>query len=429
MMPPVTLIVLNWNAGATLAATLQSLLRLDYPDFRVVVVDNGSDDGSVEMVRDQFPQVTLHQSADNNGFAAGNNLALRQLDTPYAVLVNPDVIVAPDWLRALISAMQTDPTIGIAGCKLYYPEDKLLQHAGGAITLPQALPHHFGLRETDRGQHDTLRDVDYVIGAALAVRRTVIQAIGLLDEGYFLYFEEVDWCARARRAGYRVVYVPQATAVHYESITIKRESDAYVRTIHTSRWRYLLKHFPPALILAETVPAEQSWLDGVGPRYRRLVASAYGAVLRNLPQIWAARVRDGGTNVPLSLQRELTAALRALRRSAWQPPADDAALTAHAMVTERPFTSTLPLLGGLIARLRRAWNNVSTIWYVRALMQQQNQFNQQLLRRLQEFDARLALQEDARLELYADLAQLTAELQRSEAVLASLERRWQALAP
>lgn len=426
-MPPVTLIVLNWNAGDILTESLQALHRLDYPDYRVVVVDNGSTDGSVEKVRDQFPQVTLLQSTRNDGFAAGNNLALRQLNTPFAVLVNPDVVVAPGWLRALIGAMQNDPAIGIAGCKLTYPGDNLLQHAGGVITRPQALPHHYGLREPDKGQHDTLRDVDYVIGAALAMRRDVLEDVGLLDEGYFLYFEEADWCTRTRRAGYRVVYVPEATAVHYESITIKRESDAYIRTMHASRWRYLLKHFPPSEIVDETVSAEQQWLAKRDPRYRRLLAAAYGQVLRNLPDIWTARVRDGASSVPLPQQHKIDHGLRALRRAAWRPPTNDDALAAKVAVTERPFVSHVPLLGKWIARFRAAWNNVSTTWYVRTLIQQQNRFNQLLVQRLQEHDARLALQDDAHLDLAADLAQLATELQKSEALLASIERRLQKL--
>ena len=176
---------------------------------------------------------------------------------------------------------EPDPDVAIAGCKLWYPDGETLQHGGGYITHPQAMPGHYGIGEADAGQHDAARYVDYVIGAAVAVRRTALEQIGLFDEGFFLYYEDADLCARARAAGYRVVYEPRATAVHVESAVAVRGSFSYYQRFHTGRWRYLLKHFSADALLNETVPAEAAWLERIGDDERRAVSLAYLANLFN----------------------------------------------------------------------------------------------------------------------------------------------------
>ncbi|HEX6383407.1 MAG TPA: glycosyltransferase family 2 protein [Anaerolineae bacterium] len=423
-LPSVTLIVLNWNAGDFLPACLSSLLKLDYPNYDVVVVDNGSTDGSVAAVEAQFPQVRLCCNERNRGFAAGNNVGLRQADSDFSALVNPDVIVTEGWLRQLIAPLLEDETIGVAGCKLYYPDGKLLQHAGGYLTEPQAFPGHFGLGEVDEGQYDELRDVDYVIGAAIAIRRRVLEEVGFLDEGYFLYYEEADLCARARRAGYRVVYVPRATAVHHESATLARESDFYWQQMFTSRWRFLLKHYLLGNVLQETIPAEKEWLAGLSPQHRRAAAHAYRTTFRQLDEILAARERDGMTSTTAEETKAIAAELQQLRQLAWQPsPLGTGQLQAGAVVQERPFRSHVLLFGPLIAWFRQTWNSISTRWYVRPLLQQQNDFNQHLVQRLQEHTARLTAQEQAQVELIQDAAELTEQLKEMNRLLQSIDER------
>jgi GT2 family glycosyltransferase/chaperonin cofactor prefoldin len=408
-LPHVSLIVLNWNGRQFLAESLSSLLELDYPDFSVLVVDNASTDDSVAFIRQRFPQVEVHCNQKNLGFAAGSNVGLRRVEADTAVLLNPDIVVSRDWLRKLVSPMLDDETIGIAGCKVYYPGGCRLQHAGGYITYPQAMPGHYGLNEEDSGQHDTLRDVDYVIGAAMAVKRRALDEIGLLDEGFFLYFEDVDLCMRARRAGYRVVYVPDATLVHVESAMTNKGSDAYLQHMHTSRWRFLLKHYGLDDVLQKTIPAELAWLSGRTLIERRAAARAYRTTLKNLPTIWMARARDGGPLMEQIMEdqsRQIAERLQALREAArhpTQPPLSAETggqstakpagpprvvdqLKAKWRVQERPFVSHVPLIGPIIARFREAWNNVSTKWYVRLLLQQQNEFNRLVVQRLQELE-------------------------------------------
>ncbi len=407
-LPAVTVIVLNWNAAGYLEACLASLLAQDYPAFRVLVVDNASTDDSLARARARFPDVPVIASRENAGFAAGNNLALKQLETPIAVLANPDIVVEPGWLSALIAPFLSDPRVGIAGGQTRYP-DGTLQHAGGLIRPPQAIAAY---RRPSPDEPAAMIDVDYVIGATLAVRRELLERVGPLDEGFFLYYEEADLCARARRAGYRVVYVPAARLVHVESATTPRGDATYLRRLHTSRWRYLLKHADEASLLGETMPAEVAWLAERNAVERQAAAIAYLATLGRLPEILAARGRDGAApfdpdaaeRAGLALERLFAVALAGDRA-----PLD--ALSAGQTVKEPPIRSRLPL----VARLRERWVNLATRWYVRALWEQQNRFNELVVNRLADQQARLRAQAADHAALARGIAELEAEIARRRA--------------
>ena len=439
-LPPVSLIVVNWNGRAYLEGCLGSLLALNYPAFSVTVVDNASTDGSPELVKERFPQIELILSSDNLGYGGGANLALRKCRADVAVVLNTDIIVPPDWLMQLMAPMLADPQLGIAGCKLYYPGGRSIQHAGGYITTPQAWPGHYGLNDEDLGQHDAIRDVDYVIGAALAVKRSVWEQIGLFDEGYFLYYEDVDYCQRAQRAGFRVVYIPTAWLTHLESATTVKGSFAYLEQFSRGRWRFILKHYDPAQILSKSLPAEQAWLAHCDPIERQAVAAVYRTTIEALPDIRLARMRDGRDQVrPLSdeVQARLVCELETLLVSAQSTPVqpapeplpppevshemnDEASnpasvldqLRSKRQIREQPFASDAPVLGPLIARLRAAWNSVSTKWYVRPLLQQQNEFNELIVAQIAAHDADLRSQATRLAGEAARLADLEASFVR-----------------
>lgn len=420
--PTVAAVILNWNGRPYLEACLAALAAQTYPIARVLLVDNDSTDDSVPFVRQAFPAVEVIANGGNVGFAAGNNVALRALaadtDTPnadIALLLNPDVVLSPGCVAALAAAMAADPAIAIAGGKLWYPDGTTLQHAGGYITRPQAMPGHYGVGERDMGQQDAARDVEYVIGAALAVRLSALAQIGLFDEGFFLFYEDTDLCVRARAAGYRVVYEPRATAVHVESAVTVRGSFAYLQRFHSGRWRYLLKQFTAAELLDDTLPAEAAWLGRIDAAERRAVALAYLATRHALPDIRHAR--GAADPLPDATWAALAAALDDLRDRARQDARDGAALAdlaAAATLVERPFVSTAPLFGPLIVRFRTAWNNVASRWYVQHVVEQQNAFNALAVRQLETYE----------LELREQLALLEEQVVEQEA----LRRRVQELA-
>lgn len=409
--PTLSVILLNWNGRAYLEQCLYALAGQSQPASRVMLVDNGSTDGSVEFVREHFPWVKIRDNGGNIGFAAGNNVALREDDAEITVLLNPDVILYPDCLAALSEALAEDPRIGIAGCRLLYPGGDIIQHAGGFLTHPQAMPGHYGIGERDERQHNMPRDVEYVIGAAMAIRRSLLDEIGLLDEGFFLYFEDTDICRRARRAGYRVVYWPAATGIHIESATAIKGSFAYLQRFHSGRWRYLLKHFPAEEIAGPTLEAEAKWLDRLNPAERRAVTLAYLATQRGLPEIWVARERDGGDPLPPEAQAAVDQGMTGLIARARSAEFDQSGLERLAeagVLREQPFISNIPLVGPIIASFRSAWNNVASRWYVNHLMTQQNNFNRMTVAQLEQYEAELRGQ----MELLEEQVVLTVELRR-----------------
>lgn len=312
-----TIIVLNWNGLAHLQLCLPTLLAQTYPNYQVVVVDNASSDGSVAYVRQHFPEVRLQVNAANLGFAAGNNAALRQMTTDVAVLVNNDVTVRPNWLAALLDPFRQEPRIAIVGSKIFYPDGRL-QHVGGHIQPPRAIPSHLGWLEQDDGQWEAVQDVAYVSGAAFALRRRVGTTLEWLDEGFFFYFEDADLCFRARAAGFRVVVAPAAIATHFESASIVRRSRAYLRHFHTSRWRFILKHYAPTLFLTETLAAERAWLNEIDSAERQAAAHAYRQTLWHLSAIEETRRQQGSLPLTDAQAWALVQALQTLRQAAWR---------------------------------------------------------------------------------------------------------------
>jgi GT2 family glycosyltransferase len=216
--PRVAVIVLNWNGRDDTLACLESLRQLDYPNYEVVVVDNGSSDGSVEAVRAAFVDVTVLEVGENLGFAEGNNVGLRHALThgaDYVLLLNNDTEVSPDCISLLVGAVEATPQAGVAGPTIYYFDRReIIWSAGGAIDWRRGDSHMMGLDELDKGQYDAIREVDFVTGCALLIRRDVIEDVGMLDTRFFMYYEETEWCVRAARARYKILHVPQAHVWH-----------------------------------------------------------------------------------------------------------------------------------------------------------------------------------------------------------------------
>lgn len=216
--PKVLIIILCYNGVDLTIACLRSLRRIAYTAYEVLVVDNASSDSTPERVREHFPEVAVIETGANLGFAAGNNVGLRYAlghGYDYALLLNNDTEVAPDFLNALVDEAESDPAIGVAGPTIYYYDQQdTIWSAGGEIDWRRGVSRMRGIGERDTHQYDVPGDRDFVTGCALLVRRAALERAGLLDERFFMYYEETEWCVRIRRAGLRVVHVPRACVLH-----------------------------------------------------------------------------------------------------------------------------------------------------------------------------------------------------------------------
>jgi GT2 family glycosyltransferase len=223
----ISVVVINWNGKCHLEQNLSSVLSQTYSDFEVIVVDNGSTDGSQEYIRNNFPSVRLICLDKNYGFCKGNNEGIKAAHGDYIVLLNNDTVVEPDWLQNLYNAAVSDNDIGICASKmLLYSDKKLLDSAGDGFSICGA-----GFKRGHLGAADKYADSEYVFGAsggAALYKREMLEKIGLLDEDFFAIYEDVDLSFRAQLSGYKCKYVPEAVVYHKINSTIVKMSDFYV---------------------------------------------------------------------------------------------------------------------------------------------------------------------------------------------------------
>jgi GT2 family glycosyltransferase len=223
----ISVVIVAWNARHYLELCLQSLV--DAPPRRrmeVVVVDNASGDGTVEMVKARFPHVKLIESKENLGFSRGNNVGIRQCSGRYVALVNPDVIVFPGCLDALADFLDQNPKVGNVGPRVFDPDMTQQSTCRRDPSLWNNLCMATGLATAFKNSrvfagehmfyfaHDQILPVDVIVGCFSMIRRETFDQVGLLDENLFMYGDDIDWCRRARKAGWQVVFYPGARAIH-----------------------------------------------------------------------------------------------------------------------------------------------------------------------------------------------------------------------
>lgn len=386
MSPSVSIIIVTYNSAPHVAACAAALRALDYaPRPQIVVVDNASQDGSAALVRQMLPEALLLPQEANLGFGGGVHRGVAASSGEHLVLLNPDTVVDPGWLTALVDQL-AEPGCGIAGSKILDSRGETLLHAGGAVDLPVVLARHLGYGEPAAARPDAPAAVPFVTGASLALRRELWDRLGGLDAGFFPgYFEDVDLCWRARALGLECRYAPRSTLRHGESASTGKFSGAFYYYHHLSRLRFACKHLPWPILWSEFAPAEglrlrqataldravaglvyrQALPHGLAPpdeaaratilRNGRTLA-AVGAHLQDQPDAWPAAAQEL-LGVPTAAQSPLPALL--------------AEAGAQAVLAEHQFRSSLPL----VAALRRAWNSLSTRWYVLPLLHQQTRFN------------------------------------------------------
>lgn len=232
-----SVIIVNYNTGALTKACIESLLSQPLPEkTEIIVVDNASRDESVSFLRSDFPEVQVVANTENLGLAAGVNKGIGQARGKYYLVLNPDIIALPDAVKKLVAFMEANPKVGIAGGQLISPNGKI-QYSCYRFYRPMTILYRrtflgrspAGRRDNDRFlmrdfDHKTVKDVDWLMGACLIARASAVRQVGGMDERFFLYFEDVDWCRRFWLAKWRVTYVPVAQFSHYHQRSSEQSS-------------------------------------------------------------------------------------------------------------------------------------------------------------------------------------------------------------
>lgn len=220
-MPPVSVVILNWNGKSWLEQFLPSVLASTYPNLHIMVVDNGSTDDSIAWTAEHFPSVEIVALPENYGFAEGNNKAIPHIKTPYFVLLNSDVEVSPGWLEPLVARIEMNEKIASVQPKVLAHHAKdTFEYAGAAggfidrLGIPFCRGRIFDTVEKDKGQYDTAMPVLWATGACCLVRTSVVEKIGLFDGSFFAHMEEIDFCWRAWNLGYSIWCEPASTVWH-----------------------------------------------------------------------------------------------------------------------------------------------------------------------------------------------------------------------
>lgn len=322
--PDLSIIIVNWNVRELLRACLKSLTMDDRRlttagswsgvqglwSVEIIVVDNASADGSAAMVAAEFPAVHLIANRENRGFTGGNNQGIAVARGRYVFFLNPDTVVVGDALTTMLAYMDAHPEIGVCGPQLRYGDGSLQSSCRRFPTLATALfestplawhwpaslnpwARRYRMEDlTPAGEGADGTGVDWLVGAALMVRREVLEQIGGFDEGYFMYSEELDWCRRAKGAGWQIVYLPAAQIIHYEGKSSEQVVAARHIRFQTSKVRYFRKfHGPPAagflrlailgMFALEWLLEAGKWLLGSKRSLRRERLAAYGCLLRS----------------------------------------------------------------------------------------------------------------------------------------------------
>ena len=242
-----SIVIVNYKMWQLTRALVESLLK-DLPkSTEIIVVDNNSGDDSVYLLRSDFPEITVIDNPENMGLAAGVNVALKKAKGSYYLVLNPDMVALPGSVQTLIDFMDANPLVGVAGGKLISPNGKLQYSCYRFYTVMTIIYRRTFLGKTARGKkmisnflmkdfdHAEIKDVDWLMGACLMVRKKAMEKVGKMDEQFFLYFEDVDWCRRFWEKGWRVTYVPSAVFSHFHQRSSERNAIIGILTNRPTR--------------------------------------------------------------------------------------------------------------------------------------------------------------------------------------------------
>lgn len=256
-MMDLSIIIVNYNTKKLLENTIKSITdTVNLIKYEIIIVDNASIDGSIEMVKKQFSQVKLIENKDNLGFPKANNIGIKEAAGRYILLLNSDTKVLDDCIQRCLEYMDSNVEVGALGCKLLLASGKLDHACKRGFPTPEAslyyiLKFHklfpnskkFGKYTLNYLPINEINEVDALTGAFMMLRKEVINKIGLLDETFFMYGEDLDWCFRIKETGYKVIYYPEAVTIHYKGGSSKRKRYKTIYEFHRAMYIFYNKHY------------------------------------------------------------------------------------------------------------------------------------------------------------------------------------------
>lgn len=274
----VAIILVNWNNPLDTIECIKSLCSLNYDNFKIYIVDNGSSDNSVLEISKYLATTSIEQkfieSEENLGFSGGNNLAIQEAmkdGISWFWLLNNDTIADKNSLDHLMKYAVERHYAGILGSKIYYYNTKNIWFAGGNINRKTGKGSSIGRNEEDTGQFDDVSTCDYITGCSLLIKKEVIESIGLLEDGFFLYYEDTDWCLRARLSGWDCLYIPQSVIEHKVGASTEEGYSSPFLTYYNLRNRFIM------------TKRNKGYFSRTGPLLfllRMGIASIYFAIIR-----------------------------------------------------------------------------------------------------------------------------------------------------
>lgn len=252
-----SIIIVSFNTKELLAQTIKSVIdAVRNINYEIIVVDNASSDGSSEMIKKEYKNVRLIQNEANKGFANANNKGINLSTGKYILLLNSDTVVLKDCIEKCVKYLDINDDIGGLGCKVLLKDGELDHACKRGFPTPEAsfyymlkldklFPNkrHFGKYTLNYISEDDINDVDSLTGAFMMVKKEVIDKIGLLDEDFFMYGEDIDWCYKIKEAGWRVVYYPEASIVHYKGASSKKKRFKTIYEFHRAMYLFYNKHY------------------------------------------------------------------------------------------------------------------------------------------------------------------------------------------
>ena len=250
MTNSVNIFVLNWNGENIIGDCLESLLNAKYKNKNIIVIDNGSSDDSIKYIHQKFPSIQIIPIKENLKYSKGNNFGFKKVEkSDFSIFLNNDTIVDPNFISNIIDPFNHDKDIAQVAPKILYDNSKLIWYAGGRVKLWLGLIYHIGIRKKDQSKFHLKREIDYASGCCFAVRSKIFESIGMFDESFEMYCEDVDLSLMIKKSGKKVIYAPKSIIWHKVSYSIGGENSLKkILLKNKAKFHLALKHLNPLFI-------------------------------------------------------------------------------------------------------------------------------------------------------------------------------------